>query len=370
MRELADPDGRWQRVADMLGGRGVPSVAAVLRDLELAPLHDAINRLWSARNSDAFDAADSDLQWALTTLGGDPSAALKTREWFTSRPPFVDGWDDARITDELAEETVILDRAWTFSAGIEASVAGRPDLAHGQWLDKWRLKPLLTSVIRDMNLGPMQDGFEDVMPLVLSAVLRGIHLAVPEAKGDPLDLGPLADPDVAAAIGLHEYDGTTWFNRERFIRTIEWLVVPELERDSSWPRQSAAMDVVERMAHAAEQAGYRLDNLNKLLAEPLDWPSTRKPRPVPRGGRSANKRDMSMPDRPAPKSIRTTTRKAAPPKAVAKSANAAKAPTKAPTVAKVPEGGTPPTVKPNVPVSTAKPRPIKPVKSVKPARSP
>ena len=41
----------------------------------------------------------------------------------------------------------------------------------------------------------------------------------------------------------------------------------------------------------AKKAQYRLDEMAKLLAEPPSWASTRPPRPAPRGGRSANKRD-------------------------------------------------------------------------------
>jgi glycosidase len=284
MRELADPDGRWQRVADMLGGRGVPSVAAVLRDLELAPLHVAL------RTDDAAEA----VRLAALMVGREPPTGLP-----------ADG--APRAIDEFL-------------------ATARPELARGRWIYEWHVDRVLPDA--------------DLIALRLDEPMKPSEL--------------IADDRFQRIIGVHDANGVSWFNKEAFETAVTAL----------------GLTNASELVAAATQSGYRLADLTTALAEPLDWPSTRKPRPVPRGGRSANKRDMSMPDRPAPKTIKTTTRKAATPKAVAKSAKSAKTPTKSPTVANLPDGGTPPTVKPNLPVSTAKPRPIKPVKSVKPARSP
>ena len=42
MRELVDSAGVWGRLAERLGGRGVPSLEGALRELELTPVHDAL----------------------------------------------------------------------------------------------------------------------------------------------------------------------------------------------------------------------------------------------------------------------------------------------------------------------------------------
>ena len=42
LRDVRDTDGRWRRLAAQLGGRGVPSIDEAMRDLDLAPLHDAL----------------------------------------------------------------------------------------------------------------------------------------------------------------------------------------------------------------------------------------------------------------------------------------------------------------------------------------
>ncbi len=42
LRELSDAAGVWARLAERLGGRGVPSLEGALRELELTPVHDAL----------------------------------------------------------------------------------------------------------------------------------------------------------------------------------------------------------------------------------------------------------------------------------------------------------------------------------------
>jgi glycosidase len=277
MRELADSDGRWKRVADMLNGRGVPSVAATLRDLELAPLHVAL------RTDDAAEAVRV-------------AALMVGRPAPTGLP--ADG--AARAIDEFLSKA-------------------RPELARGRWIYEWHVDRVLPDA--------------DLLALRLDLAAR------PADGSDPITPSALlADDRFRRIIGVHDAEGVSWFNKEAFEDAVTAMGLPK----------------ADELITAAAESGYRLDDLTTALAATPDWPSTRKPRPVPRGGRSPNKRDMSMPDRPAPKTIKTSTRKAA----TAKAASVAKMPTAAKTI------------KPPVPVSTAKPQPLKPVKSIKPAKSP
>jgi glycosidase len=142
----------------------------------------------------------------------------------------------------------------------------RPDLARGRWIYEWHL--------------------EHVVPDADLTALR-LDLAARQAAGgdgaSPQDL--LTDDRFRRLIGVHESDGVTWFNREDFERVVTSLGVPR----------------VEDLIAAAKKAEYRVDELAMLVAEPPSWVSTRPPRPTPRGGRSSNKRDQSMPPRPQQK---------------------------------------------------------------------
>ncbi|MEA2677534.1 MAG: hypothetical protein QOJ81_1675, partial [Chloroflexota bacterium] len=138
--------------------------------------------------------------------------------------------------------------------------------ARGRWISEWHLE----SVVPDADL----------------TALRLDLAARQAAKSDGPEPRELLDDErFRRMIGVHEVDGVTWFNREAFERVVTGL----------------GLDHAEDLVAAAEKSEYRLDDLAKLIAEPPPWASTRPPRPAPRGGRSPNKRDQSMPPRPQQK---------------------------------------------------------------------
>ena len=269
MRELSDPDGRWARLAAQLGGRGVESAAAALREIELGPLHVAL------RTDDAAEAVRL-------------AAAMIGRPAPTG--PVADG--AARAIDEFLSTT-------------------RPDLARGRWIYEWQVDRSLPDA--------------DLVALRLDLYARqapgSADISVPDL---------LADDRFRRIIGVHQADGVTWFNREAFEGAVTALGLP---------------NATELVATAA-QSEYRFDDLTKLLAEPPHWISTRPPRPVPRGGRPANKRDMSMPTRLPTKTPPAKAKSAA--KAQAAKAPAAKTAAAKATPAKTapPPAKTTPPVKP------------------------
>ena len=96
IKDLVDhTDGRWRRLADWLGGRGVPSLEVGLREMELAPFHAALR---------ADDAASAVRE----------AAALV-------------GVPDAKAAPKLGA----VDAVDLFLAGV------RPRLAGGRWIDEW-----------------------------------------------------------------------------------------------------------------------------------------------------------------------------------------------------------------------------------------
>ncbi|HWH24970.1 MAG TPA: hypothetical protein VNW68_08790, partial [Candidatus Limnocylindria bacterium] len=97
LREVVDTDGRWRRLADWLGGRGVPSLEEALREMELAPLHAAL------RSEDAAAA----LSEAAALLGRPAPSG-------NGRAPLA-----RRLEDLVA--------------------AARPEWARGRWIYEWLL---------------------------------------------------------------------------------------------------------------------------------------------------------------------------------------------------------------------------------------
>jgi glycosidase len=219
------------------------------------------------------EVSDPDGRWArlAAELGGRgvPSMGEALRDLEMAPVPIALRTDDAAAA--VRHAAALIGRA--APTGVAADGAARavdeflarsrPDLARGRWIYEWHL--------------------EHVVPDADLTALR-LDLAARQAAGgagaSPHTL--LADDRFRRLIGVHESEGITWFNREAFKRVVTSLAVPR----------------VADLIAAAEKAEYRLDELAKLVAEPPPWASTRPPRPTPRGGRSPNKRDHSMPPRP------------------------------------------------------------------------
>jgi hypothetical protein len=120
IKDLVDhTDGRWRRLADWLGGRGVPSLEVAMREMELGPFHAAL------RTGDA----DAAVREAAALLGVPVAKAAPTLG---------------------AAEAV--DR---FLAGV------RPRLAGGKWIDEWLADRALPNADLDavrLHMAAARDG--------------------------------------------------------------------------------------------------------------------------------------------------------------------------------------------------------------------
>jgi glycosidase len=168
IRDLVDADGRWHRLADWLGGRGVPSIDEALREMELAPLHAALR---------ADDAA----------------AALREAAALVNAPSPAPAPTSARKVSAVEA----IDR---FLAGV------RPRLAGGRWIDEWladRALPNADLTAVQLRLAGTRDGF-----------------------------GPelLRDEHLRRLIGANTHQGVEWFSQEGFEATIAALKLPAARR--------------------------------------------------------------------------------------------------------------------------------------------
>ena len=73
----------------------------------------------------------------------------------------------------------------------------------------------------------------------------------------------LADPDVRAFIGVHDWNGAEWLDAERWRELLE--LAAELDRAVGRKRASPA---IAKLRTAAEAAGYRVDRLRAALGGP------------------------------------------------------------------------------------------------------
>lgn len=76
----------------------------------------------------------------------------------------------------------------------------------------------------------------------------------------------LHDPDVAWVIGVHEYEGVRYFNKEAYERLVWWMAVPTLLAIAAKPKPDerevrALQQQVEERLQQAAAAGYRVEGL-------------------------------------------------------------------------------------------------------------
>jgi glycosidase len=187
LRDIHDTDGRWSRLAEWLGGRGVPSVEEALVELELKPLHDAL------RAGDDQAALD----FVAARIGGAPPAVGAATS--------SDAREIARSIETLVART-------------------QPDLARGKWIYDWFLDRVWPDA--------------DLIAITLDGPpAAGTRPAPTKSNGKrPLDL--LADDRFRRAIGVNDHDGSTWFNRERFENAVRFLALPNSPQLISTAKES------------------------------------------------------------------------------------------------------------------------------------
>ncbi|CAN5857597.1 hypothetical protein BH24CHL6_BH24CHL6_07170 [soil metagenome] len=241
MFELHDEDGRYGRLAHVLGGRGVADVQIALRELELQPFHEALRAAVARPGADEVQAV---LDRASEQLG----AADRPRKGHLAQTPGA----SADVLRELAEALDIEDfgdryDTWLVASAIDGLIAQhRPPLAGGRWIEEW----LAGSSLPDADL--------------IGALLAAGRAAQPKGDG-LLPHEILHDERFRRAIGVNEHDGVTWFNQQRFDRAVAWLQLPLAEAEVPKRVAQEARQRVGQLRRLAKAAGYRLEELTAQL---------------------------------------------------------------------------------------------------------
>ena len=95
LRELSDAAGVWGRLAERLGGRGVPSLEGALRELQLAPVHDALRAAMAAPPDLAVERLVNVVADATGTSGDRPAVVKAILVLVSATEPIATTIDDA-----------------------------------------------------------------------------------------------------------------------------------------------------------------------------------------------------------------------------------------------------------------------------------
>ncbi|HJX67209.1 MAG TPA: alpha-amylase family glycosyl hydrolase [Candidatus Limnocylindrales bacterium] len=284
IREVQDePSGQLRRLAERLGGAGVPSISVALRETQLAPLHEAVRGL----------AASGSLR-RLTEIGAMraaaacPSGALGVD--LGLRGPNSEGQEAARVSrpahgqPEPRELQAVLDDAQAilakslnilvettgpggdveraaadFRAGIEAAlrlpelgqerlcaglmdewawvaIVGRliseaiasaagTESARGSSLDELKLGPAIAGVFSDLGLDEGAAwGLVALMRVFGRLPLPSSVSELPAAdRARTLIRTLVTDEAVRAYLRVNIWEGVNWFNRESFGQALWWM---------------------------------------------------------------------------------------------------------------------------------------------------
>jgi hypothetical protein len=211
-RELRDgADAPWSQLAASLAGGGVPSLDEALSELRLSPIHAAVAALLASRPEPADIERRRD---ELLELVGAPRDRPTDRRTSTVLP---DGLEPAVRTAVLLRP---IDRAS---------------------FDRFRFGTALRRAGLD----------EDDIRRIRIA----LELAHPSDVQSPARLAAawLADEDVRSFLGVNDWEGAEWFNKEAFADLL--ALAAGLDRASGTRRTSP---VIGRLRRAAESAGYKV----------------------------------------------------------------------------------------------------------------
>jgi len=206
--------------------------------------------------------------------------------------------DADRRTSTSAGEVRAADRgragksSWIAILGwsaVEAIGAKRnpenPDAAAAELFDTLRLRGPLAAAFAGQGVAGEEDW--RAAARLRASFAHASRSAAPAAQRSPARASVrgatwLQDPDVAWAIGVHEYEGVSYFVKEHLERLLWWMALRDLLQAATAPkpehdRVALIEEAVRDRMRAAERGGYRVEVLDELGL--LDALGEREPSP-------------------------------------------------------------------------------------------
>jgi glycosidase len=294
--------GLWGRLADHLAGRGVPSLEAALRELELEPVHAAFRRV--------FD----DGVLAGLVSPGPPAGAAGRQAPVLGEPAVPMGSADAALEDLTRRLSRFL-TAVAESTGTDGPAAGAAETARSRleavlalaergpasavgraWADPvsraalvgWALLSPMGALTRTPAAATTRAWFGDLrlaavvaqgsrslgldegaawaaaerIPVLITLPLPSDGPVDPDRAPGTLVAAWLADTAIRPLIGVNRWEGVEWFAKEPFESLLDLAAALEAVRSAGTEARATA--IIDRLRSIADEAGYRVDSLVEL----------------------------------------------------------------------------------------------------------
>jgi glycosidase len=270
LRELVDTTGIWGRLAERLDGRGVPSVEGALRELQLAPVHDALRAAIADPSRPSVERLVAAVAEGTGTEGDRAAVVDRIARLAERAAPVIE------MLDDPSQEAAL--RLWVLLSPLGSLPAGAPVGATSRaWYEELRLAPVVAEGLRGHGLDEAgawwaAERVRTLLDLPLPSAVGGRPGTVPLRLVDAW----LAHPAVRPFIRVNAWEGVEWFHRESFAELLDWMDrLERLQTVEAEPRTPVRASAVHRrLAEAAEAAGYRVDGLREDLAANRGAPSS------------------------------------------------------------------------------------------------
>jgi len=230
-RRVHDVDGRYRRLHDHLGGRPVESLDQTWRFLEYGGIYDSIRAILEAETpagqKAAFRHFANEVEERVDDLDVEDAYAL-----FDEAMHRID-----EDTEFVAHDLVVMRQAF-MALGDDGRRAR-------EFFDEWAVSSGLAD-----RLGSYGG---DVFKAVLDVAELGKERAADAREW-------FKSTDVRDALGVHEFEGTRWFNKEKFEAFVEDFPLAHAA-DKSRELAKQIREEVRKLEEYASESGFDFDAL-------------------------------------------------------------------------------------------------------------
>lgn len=313
--EIPDNDeGHYGQLCAYLNGRGVPGIAEELREISLKPLlkpfdallnpdafEDFLQQRLSAKKAkhqkDYLDDFEDKYKTILNTVSENLSLTMKKAPLVKSLRRKLAALLQLGALDlhfkasaprglksalTFLQERLRDDRAWallfcwlvTHELG---KIQDSPDdeARSAAWLKEWLLTRRLARLLQVKDTG--EDDISAAKLLLEILVVHQNWASRDQLKGDSaheLLKALLRDYSVPHFAGINRFDGTLWFNKEKFdqlagnlflIAMVQIMSTPKLSKPAAATQISQVHGIILKWQKAEEKSEYRLEKLLDLL---------------------------------------------------------------------------------------------------------
>lgn len=302
-------EGVYRQLSEHLAGRGVPDLGQALRRLELAPLHDLLERAIPADLARSFAAKDAEratVKAHLAALDFDQfglldelkSAGSGEREAAYLKEVRAD-FDVIFALQRAAELAPQIRRAgereqaqallawgmllaWAIMRPLGGAAPSDESglRARALW-DEWSLNMVLESVLKALALGEpsRREERESAAALLRFALARQGWLGDPATwelpPGELFD-ALIADAEARRILRAHRHDDILWYHQESFEALMRWLprfaAMAAALKDARAGREVSLgapprfQRAVSAIVAASDEADYQVERLRELLS--------------------------------------------------------------------------------------------------------